>query len=95
MPLIDMANHTTDNTTAFRVVPTSKGGLELRAPPLAEAQTEQKGQETHWRGLHAGDEVCLQYGPHSNWVRLFLLVVTPATRQFLPSGKGDKIVRRL
>lgn len=65
MPVIDMANHTNDPATTFKIEVTTHGGLEFRAPPGAEA----KKDGDHWRGLRRGDPVCLNYGPHSNSVR--------------------------
>ncbi|PWN52070.1 hypothetical protein IE53DRAFT_385542 [Violaceomyces palustris] len=61
-PLLDMANHTSQPSLECKVRYTSKGGLELYAPPASSRQIDRLGR----KGLCKGDEVFITYGPHSN-----------------------------
>lgn len=97
-PLLDMANHTSDESSLFRVavlgvnsaaakapmiLPPGAGGLEIRAPSAPDAQTLAKGSEVRIQYGARDDGVLLaEYGFH-------LSNATASSTQISPTFIGN------
>lgn len=61
VPVLDMANHTSDIALECKVKYTAGGGITLHAPAATSRSNSVLNQ-----GLRTGDECFITYGPHSN-----------------------------